>query len=60
MGSSIAPALSTADYALIALAFVLIVLVDSCKLDCRSAEALAITLPQGRAKVILEYAGCED
>lgn len=57
MGSSIVPALSTADYAL---AFVLIVLVDSCKLDCRSAEALAITLPQGRAKVILEYAGCED
>lgn len=26
----------------------------------KSAEALAITLPQGRAKVILEYAGCEE
>ena len=26
----------------------------------RSVEALALTLPQGRAKVILEYAGCQE
>jgi len=26
----------------------------------KSVEAMALTLPQGRAKVILEYAGCEE